>query len=61
MNNKEQALQLSKEVEKYWVNAPVIALVSEQLASSYMNMIAQKKKANTILLFGEHCDAALLD
>ena len=48
-----------KEVEKYRVDAPVIG--SEELATKYMNKVAQKKKADTHLIFGEHCNAAELD
>jgi hypothetical protein len=50
-----------KEVEKFRVDAPVTVIGSEELAKEYMNKVAQKKKAGTYLLFGEHCNAAELD
>jgi hypothetical protein len=50
-----------KEVEKYRVDAPVTVIGSEELANKYMNKVAQKKKVDTYLLFGEHCNAAELD
>ena len=61
MNMKAQTNQLLKEVEKYRANAPVIVIGTEELATKYMAKVAQKKKAGTHLLFGEHCNAAELD
>jgi hypothetical protein len=50
-----------KEIEKYRVNAPVIVIGTEELATKYMSKVALRKKAGTHLLFGEHCTAAELD
>jgi hypothetical protein len=61
MNMKAQINQLLKEVEKYRVNAPVIVIGTEELATKYMAKVAQKKRAGTHLLFGEYCNAAELD
>lgn len=61
MNMKAQINQLLKEVEKYRINAPVIIIGTEELATKYMNKVAQKKKAGTHLLFGEDCNSAELD
>lgn len=43
------------------MNAPVIVIASEAIAAMYMNKTAQKKKIETHLLFGDHCDSALFD
>ena len=48
-------------MEKHRVGAPVIVIGSEALAAMYMTKVAQKKREDTILLFGEHCNAAKLD
>ena len=61
MNMKTQINQLLKEVEKFRMNAPVIIIGTEELATKYMARVAQKKKADTHLLFSEHCNAAELD
>lgn len=61
MNMKAQINQLLKEVEKYRINAPVIVIGTEELATKYMNKVAQKKKVGVHLLFGGHCNAAELD
>ena len=61
LNMQAQINQLLKEAEKYRVNAPVIVIGSEELATKYINKVALKRKAGTHLLFGEHCNPAELD
>ena len=61
MTMQAQVAQISKKVEKHRVNAPIVAIGSEGLATMYMNKVAQKKRTDTTLLFGDQCDAALLD
>lgn len=50
-----------KQIEKYRVTAPVIVIGTEEIAAKYMKKVALKKKAGTYLLFGDECDAGMLD